>query len=70
MDDQKSLIPWWRQERAQIRAKLIQKQKTTGLTEVEEMTLNPITLQQARNQVKMLNGSVNPQDSDTDMAEV
>lgn len=56
MDKYKSLLPWWRKERAQIRARLIEKQKTVGLTEVEEMILKPFTIKQARNQVKMLNG--------------
>ena len=70
MDKHKSLLPWWRKEREKIRAVLQEKQKKSTLTDVEKMTLNPLSLQQARKQVQMLNGLVNPQDSDRNTAEV
>jgi|GEM_PF-4377403 len=53
---QQSLLPWWRKQRELIRPQLTEKSKTKPLTDVETMILNPYSLQQARNQVKMLNG--------------
>jgi len=57
-DKQQSLLPWWCKERNLIRTQLSEKSKTQPLTDVEAMILNPYSLQQARNQVRMLNGFV------------
>lgn len=56
MDDSSSLLTWWQNVRTKEVDRLIEKAKTETLSEVENMILNPYTLQQARNQVKMLNG--------------
>jgi hypothetical protein len=58
VDKQQSLLPWWRKERDLIRTQLKEKSKTQPLTDVEAMILNAYSLQQARNQVRMLNGIV------------
>jgi hypothetical protein len=52
----KSFNEWWRSERQRIRLKLKQKAKKQPLTEVESMIMNPFTPEQARTQVKNLNG--------------
>jgi hypothetical protein len=59
IDKQQSILPWWRKERDLIRTQLTEKSKTQPLTDVEAMILNPYSLQQARNQVIMLNGIIN-----------
>lgn len=55
MDEQLSLIIWWRTEREQICSQLREKAKTEPLSEVETMILNPFTVEVARNQVDTLN---------------
>lgn len=55
MDEQQSLINWWRTERDQICSQLREKAKTEPLSEVETMILNPFTVEEARNQVDNLN---------------
>ena len=57
MDDSFSLLNWWQKERTKQLNQLREKSKTERLSEVEMMILNPFSLDQARNQVKMLNGS-------------
>ena len=57
MDDTNSLLPWWKNERMEKLDQLREKAKAGRLSEVENMIVNPYNLQQARNQVKMLNGS-------------
>lgn len=56
MDDSFSLLTWWQKERTKEVDRLRVKEKVEPLSEVETMILKPYTLQQARNQVKMLNG--------------
>lgn len=56
MEPHESFTEWWGSERQRIRLMLIDKAKTQPLTEVESMIMNPFTLEQARSQVKNLNG--------------
>ncbi len=58
MDKSLSLRDWWLLERAKELDKLKEKANTEPLSEVEIMIINPFNLDQARNQVKMLNGHV------------
>ena len=57
MDEPNSLATWWQNERTKQLNRLREKSKTEPLSEVEMMILNPFSLDQARNQVIMLNGS-------------
>ena len=58
------LLAWWQRERVQIRAQLLEKAKSTPLSEVENMILKPYTVNQALTQVQMLNSLVNFKNSD------
>jgi len=57
MDDSYSLLPWWQKERIKDLDRLREKAKSEPLSDVEHI-VNPYSLQQARNQVRMLNGIV------------
>ncbi len=55
METHESHIIFWRNARKLKRTQLREKAKTQPLTEVETMILNPFTLEQAKNQVNILN---------------
>ena len=57
MDEPNSLANWWQNERTKQLNRLREKSKTEPLSEVEMMILTPFSLDQARNQVIMFNGS-------------
>lgn len=57
MDDPFSLLTWWQNERTKEVDRLRRNALAEPLSEVEMMILNPISIDQARNQVKMLNES-------------
>jgi hypothetical protein len=53
---QSSLLRWWRKQRSFSRSILESKKAKGSITVVEEMILNPFTLDQAHDQVNFLNG--------------